>query len=215
MVLHGEFLFIGKIANYHYLCKKNNTMNTDSIKSLFPAFKNPVLFDFLQEKATIIHLDKNELLVKYQDLNKQLFFVLEGSLIRNLITSRGEEKTIMFHTERFNEFFKSYDSVFLYKNTDYQVKANENSILLSVDFVSLYKVISSDLEYLNYYTHKTEELLMSIELFRNFQLTLTSEEYLKWLYTHYPFLFQRFSSQSIANFMGITNVWLSKLKAKL
>lgn len=169
----------------------------------------------LESKCDILTLDKNEPLIAFQSNNRKIYFIAQGSFIRNIITSRGEEKTVMFHTESFCEFFKSYDSVYFHKKTNYEIKANEKSVVVSVDFDFLFQQIQNDIKLLQFYIHETEKLFVNIDLFRNFQLGLTSEEYLKWLYENYPFIFQRFASQNIASFMGITNVWLSNLKAKL
>lgn len=169
----------------------------------------------IEKSCSILTLDKGEQIIKYQATKKNIFFIVSGSFIRNIITSRGEEKTIMFHTESFCEFFKSYDTIYFHKKTDYEIKANEKSIVLAFDFDFLFQQVQNDIHLLRYYTYKTEELLATIDLFRNFQLGLTSEEYLQWLSENYSFLFKRFPAQNIASFMGITPVWLSKLKAKL
>jgi hypothetical protein len=184
------------------------------IKKL-PQIDNSDFFRQLSHKAEILTLCKNESLIAFQSNNRKIFFIAEGSFVRNIITSGGEEKTVMFHTESFCEFFKSYDTVYFHKKTDYQIKANEKSVVIAIDFDFLFYQIQNDLKLLQFYTHETEKLLLHIDRFRNFQLGLTSEEYLIWLYENYMFLFQRFASQNIASFMGITNVWLSNLKAKI
>ncbi|MCO5231024.1 MAG: hypothetical protein M9958_07690 [Chitinophagales bacterium] len=180
-----------------------------------PINDNQEFIHHLKDNCSILSLDKNEPLIAFQSNNRKIYFIVEGSFIRNIITSRGEEKTIMFHTESFCEFFKSYDTVYFHKATDYEIKANEKSVVIAVDFDFLYLKIQNDIHLLQFYIRETEKLLVNIDLFRNFQLSLTSEEYLKWLYDNYPFIFQRFASQNIASFMGITNVWLSNLKAKI
>lgn len=176
---------------------------------------NKGILQNLEKNCSVIVINKGEQIIKFQADNKKIFFIVSGSFIRNIITSRGEEKTIMFHTEGFSEFFKSYDTIYFHQKTEYEVKANEKSIVLAFDFDFLYQQIQNDISVLRYYTSKTEALLATIDLFRNFQLGLTSEEYLRWLYENYGFLFQRFPAQNIASFMGITPVWLSKLKAKI
>lgn len=191
--------------------------DSDIYRQLFerlPAFQNQDLMNFIQENGNIISLKKNETLVRYQEKNKKLYILVQGSFLHNLITPQGEEKTIMFHTEDFVSFFKSYDAVFLHKKTDYTLKANENSKVIALPFEALEKLISSDLEYLNFYTQETEKLLIITQQFNNFRLALTTEEYLQWLYNEHRFLFKRFSAQNIANFIGITPIWLSKLKRR-
>ncbi|MCL1667106.1 cyclic nucleotide-binding domain-containing protein [Elizabethkingia ursingii] len=169
----------------------------------------------LSDKCDVHVLNKNESLIAFQSNNRKIYFIAEGSFVRNIITSKGEEKTVMFHTDSFCEFFKSYDTIYFHQKTAYEIIANEKSVVLAVDYDFLMQEMQNNIKFLQFYIHKTEELFLAIDLFRNFQLGLTSEEYLKWLYENYSFLLQRFPAQNIASFMGITNVWLSNLKSKI
>ncbi|KRT17842.1 hypothetical protein ASU31_00665 [Pedobacter ginsenosidimutans] len=170
--------------------------------------------DFIMA-TRVLHLRKNQKLVEYQNQSSAMSFIFKGSLVRKIINPRGEKRTIMFHTDGFHEFIKSYDSIYFHNHTDYEVIANEPTTIVSFDYLKIMEIVRSDLRLLNYFTEKTEELLMTLDLFRNYHLSLTSEEYLRWLYRNYNFIFLKFPSKEIASFMGITPVWLSKLKAKL
>ena len=139
----------------------------------------------LKSKCDILALDKNEPLIAFQSDNRKIYFIVQGSFVRSIITSRGEEKTVMFHTESFCEFFKSYDTIYFHKKTNYEIKANEKSVVIAVDYDFLFQQIQNDIKSLQFYTKETEKLFVTIDLFRNFQLGLTSEEYLKWLYENY------------------------------
>lgn len=187
----------------------------NTLRQKFPVADNDPFLKELEQRCTVIDIKKNEPLVTHQADNRKMFFIVSGSLIRNIISSGGDEKTVMFHTESFHEFVKSYDTIYFHEKTNYEIKANEKSIVIAFDYDFLYQRVKLNLELLVYFTERTEQLFTTLDLFRNFQLALTSEEYLVWLYQHYNFLFQRFSAQNIASFMGISPVWLSKLKAKL
>lgn len=194
----------------------NDFIYYNILKTKLPSIDNDEVISLIENNSKVIRIKKNDKLIKFQERNKKIYFIVEGSFIRNLITSRGETKTIMFHTETFQEFFKSYDTIYLHRKTDYELIANENSVIIEFDYLFLYsEIIIKNKELTLFFIEKTEERLLHLDNFRNFQLGLTSEEYLKWLYENYPFIFQRFTSQNIASFMGITNVWLSNLKAKL
>lgn len=185
------------------------------LRNKFPVKDDHPFLAELEQKCSVLKLEKNELLIRYNADNKKMFFIVSGSFIRSIITSRGEDRTVMFHTEDFLEFVKAYDTVYFHEKTNYEIKANERSVVIAFDYDFMFQAVSKQLDLLQYFTFKTEELLKTIDLFRNFQLGLTSDEYLSWLYENYSFLFQRFPAQNIASFMGITPVWLSKLKAKL
>ena len=59
------------------------------------------------------------------------------------------------------------------------------------------------------------QYLSVLNQFQNHLLGLSSEELLKWLLKNYQPIFQRFRSKDIANFMGVTPIWLSNLKRKI
>ncbi len=191
----------------------NKAIYFSVLRNHFPDTDNALL-DELENNCRLLVIDKGETIIKYQAHTKMLFYIVSGSFLRNIVTSRGEVKTVMFHTESFNEFFKSYDTIYFHNKTDYEVKANEKSVLLAFDFDFFFDIIKKDTALLLFYTAKTESLFANLDLFHNFQLGLTSEEYLQWLHENHRFLFHRFPAQHIASFMGITPVWLSKLKAK-
>jgi hypothetical protein len=168
-----------------------------------------------EARCELMILERNELLVRFQSSARKMYFLLSGSLIRNIMTSKGKEKTVLFHTESFLDILKCHDAVHLNITTVYEIIANERSVVVAIDYDFLLQNSLNDLTLAGFYLKKTEEALLMLNLFRNFHLGLTSEEYLKWLHENHAFLFQRFPAQNIASFMGITNVWLSKLKSKM
>ena len=187
----------------------------EKLIGLLPKFENKEFYDILSQCTEIEVVEKGHCLINFQSSAKKLFMIIEGAMITDFVGSNGEKRTIMFHTEQFCPFFKSYDVFFQHKHSCYEVRATEHTVVAVIDFEYFYQYILQDIEVLRFYTHATEQLFLITEQLRNNQLTLTSEEYLEWLYEHFAFLFGRFPVQNIASFMGITPVWLSKLKAKL
>ncbi len=192
-----------------------NHSHFKTLRLKFPVADNDPFLEEFEQRCAVIEIKKNETLITHQADNRKMFFIVSGSFIRNIISSRGEEKTVKFHTDGFHEFVQAYDTIYFHEKTNYEIKANEKSTVIAFDYDFLYQRVKLNLELLVYFTERTEQLFTTLDLFRNFQLALTSEEYLAWLYRHYNFLFQRFPAQNIASFMGISPVWLSKLKAKL
>ena len=193
-------------------------MTTDEIKEQLrqrlTAFRGEEFCEMMMSKSCLVEVAKGEKVNDFQSKNKRLFYILQGSVMTNYVTDNNETRTIMFHTEKFLPFFKSYDTFFLKEHTHYEMIANEPTMMLSIDFEPFYQYVLNDLVLLQYYTHQTEELFMYTELFRNNQMGLDAKGYMEWLYEHFRFLFQRFPAQAIASFMGITPSWLSRLKAQ-
>ncbi len=85
------------------------------LRNKFPVNDDDPFLVALEKKCTVLKLEKNELLIRYHADHKKMFFIVSGSFIRSIITSRGEEKTVMFHTEDFLEFVKAYDTVYFHE----------------------------------------------------------------------------------------------------
>jgi len=168
----------------------------------------------LEARCDFTLLDKHAALTHHSAKGGRIYFLIQGSLIRNIVTSKGRLKTVMFHTESFMDFFKDCGFGLAHAEIRSEIVANEKSVVLSVDFDFLNNYLKTDLKLLEFYNQKTEKTLNELDLLRNFQLGLTSKEYLCYLQSNYGFLFLRFPAQHIASFMGITNVWLSKLMSQ-
>jgi signal-transduction protein with cAMP-binding, CBS, and nucleotidyltransferase domain len=186
------------------------------LKEILPEhLKTEENFATLMANSRLRKLRKKEVLVYNGSLNRNVFLILKGSFIRLLIKPCGEEKTVMFHTENFYNFMICTDSFYHNKETTYELIANENSIImeLSYDFVQESK--ETNFVALQFYTSYLDKLFANIELFHNKKSALKAENFLVWFHESYPDIFNRFSGKDIANFIGITPVWLSNLKRKL
>ena len=180
-------------------------------------YKQDITLDFLNEigkVAQYLEISKGEILFSDKDPQKT-FLIISGSLVQLVITPEGEEKAIMFHTESFLPFSGSIFFGKAESSVHYFVRANEDikTVVIPYSFV---------IEALNKYPFFAQKIHLNTLLYiqtlnqlQNHSIGLTSQAFLEWLLEHYSFLFQRFQSKDIANFMGITPTWLSRLKQKV
>jgi hypothetical protein len=180
-----------------------------------PPATSPSLKKVLIENVNIMEFKKGDTVIDDFFNNMKAYYILKGSCVRYIITSKGDEKAIMFHTEDFmpilgNVYINSENSV-----VSYLVKANEKTEIAALDLSLVFKWGTADIAYVQF-TGKNAIKYFSIQnQLQNHLTGLTSKEFLVWLIKNYGFIFQRFTSQDIANFMGITPVWLSTLKSEL
>jgi hypothetical protein len=176
---------------------------------------SPSLKKILTESINVTEFKKGDTVVDEFFNNTKAYYILKGSCVRYIITSKGDEKAIMFHTEDFmpilgNAYINSENSV-----VSYLIRANERTEIAALDLSLVFKWGVVDTAYVQF-TGKNAIKYFSIQnQLQNHLTGLTSEEFLVWLIKNYGFIFQRFTSKDIANFMGITPVWLSTLKNKL
>lgn len=180
-----------------------------------PSDINPLYIDDLYQSVTVISLVKGETFIYEKEKKQKIYYILKGSCVRFIINPAGEERAVMFHTENFmsmvgNMYIDSSDSV-----VTYLLKANEDMLVLELDSSFGLKWIDRDHAFARYIFQTSIQYLSTINQIQNHLLGLSSEDFLRWLLKKYGFIFQRFRSMDIANFMGVTPIWLSNLKRKI
>ncbi|MDR1414302.1 MAG: hypothetical protein LBI96_00695 [Odoribacteraceae bacterium] len=189
--------------------------DVEKLSLQLPPDITPALKKTLIERATILEFKKGDTIIDESFSNTKAYHILKGSCVRYIITSRGDEKAIMFHTEDFmpvlgNAYINSDHSI-----VSYLVKANEKTTIAALDLSLFFKWGITDAAYARFAGKNAIRYISIQNQFQNHLTGLASAEFLAWLMKRHPFIFHRFASKDIANFMGITPVWLSTLKSRL
>ena len=187
----------------------------DAFIQRLPAGISPVFLDDLKQQVNQITLNKEEVIACEHMRNNRVYYILKGSCIRYIINPNGEERAVMFHTESFmpmvgNMYIASSGSI-----VSYSLRTNEKTALLSLNRSFGNEWIKKDAVFAEFIYQNAIEYLSALNQFQNHLLGLTSEDLLKWLLSNHKQIFQRFRAKDIANFMGVTPVWLSNLKRKI
>lgn len=173
------------------------------------------ILEDIMNNADIHSLQKGEKLVSYGQLKRNIYIILNGSIIRNITTKQGTTQTVMFHTSDFLPIVTSIDSYLLKSTTEYDIVANEHTTVMEVNFNTFNDLIVQNHSLAIFCTNYMIKKYYITEVFRNNLISKTPKQFLEFLYSDYPFFFQRFSAFNIANFMGITPEWFSKVKKEL
>ena len=104
----------------------------EKLIGLLPKFENKEFYDILSQCTEIEVVEKGHCLINFQSSAKKLFMIIEGAVITDFVGSNGEKRTIMFHTEQFCPFFKSYDVFFQHKHSCYEVRATEHTVVAAI-----------------------------------------------------------------------------------
>ncbi len=176
---------------------------------------SPELWTQLQEFGKIRHIKKNEYILKAGEVCRHGYFVNSGSLVQTFVNQNGKEIVQGFYIDNTYAFLSSVGSYFSEQESDFQIKAIENCEIIEFS--------KSQLEYLNnnfqefgIFFHKvTANSFENLYMFSAMRLSLNAEEFLLFLYNQHPIYMQRIPDKYIAQFMGVSKEWLSKLKKKV
>ena len=169
----------------------------------------------LLEKHKIITVNKNEILVRFNSLSRDYYFILKGSFVSSQISESGAQKSIWFHFDEFFEFMGCPDSLFMDEPTKYQLKAMEDSMVLKLSKPVVDHWVKHNSYFNQLYLQNFVNDFVTIYEARSCLLTFTSLEFLKYTQEKFPYLLEKLPSYHIADFMGISPEWYSKLKKKL
>lgn len=157
---------------------------------------------------------KDEILVHPGDICKTGYLIVKGGLILSYINQNdNEEKVVNFFLPSVQAYCTVWDSYFTGNKSQGKLFSITNTTVLCVNKSDLENKVTTDPEILNYYLHKLNETLILENNLRIKLITSTSEQFYQFLMTEYPDIIQNIPNKYIAQFMGISREWLSKIKS--
>lgn len=175
----------------------------------------PELWAQLQEFGKIRHLKKNEYLLKAGEVCQFGYFINSGSLIKTFLNQNGKEIVQGFYIDKDYAFLSEVTSYFSKEPSDFQIKAIENCELIEFSESQLEYLANNFQEFALFYHKITARSYQDLYMFSAMRLSLSAEEFLVFLYNQHPIYMQRIPDKYIAQFMGVSKEWLSKLKKKI
>lgn len=171
--------------------------------------------NMLSEIGTVKQVKSQETVVYYQETVNTLYVVLQGGLVLlHVNPNSGKERAINFFIPGYHPIATVSESYVYGTPSKYQLKAFTNTKLIALNKQSVERYLHEKGNYETFLNYGIRSLIDKNEL-RAMLISLTSEEMLKHLYKQSPQVLQNVPSKYIADFLGITPQWLSKLKHKL
>ncbi len=157
----------------------------------------------------------HKMLIGYGERANSLFLVKSGGLVLNHIHEQtGKERAINFFIPEFHPIATISHSYVLEEPSKYTLKAFTKSTLIEVTKSNLNRALQDSNFANGFQEYGVKSLIDKNELRANL-ISLTSLEMLKHLSESYPMILRDVPSKFIADFLGVTPQWLSKLKHKL
>ena len=175
-----------------------------------------VKIETIISKGKLLHIKNQSLLIKPNTVCDKAYFVLKGGFVCRYINEEFEiEKTINFYLEDFHPFMSCVDSYFSETKTQCELRAIANSEVIELDKKDIDIIISQDIDLFQFYHSLVAQALQEENDFKLKIISYSSERLYSYLITHCPKIIQQVPSKYIAEFMGISSEWLSKLKHRI
>lgn len=169
-------------------------------------------WDSLEQRLTIQHLRKGDILTRNGEVCKQVSFINKG-LLRMFYLVEGKEISTGFVPE--NNYLAQYDSFLTRQPSTGNIDALEDCELINLSYDNM-QMLYNDKPVFQIFGRKIAEMLfIMISSQTNSLLTLSPEERYKNLLENQPFIIQRVPQYMIASYIGITPEHLSRLRRKM
>jgi hypothetical protein len=164
----------------------------------------------------IIDVKNQSILIKPDTISDKMYFVLKGGFVCRFIDIELEiERTINFYLEDFHPFMGCVDGYFSGTKTMCEMRAIAPSEVLEFNKKDIDDLICQDIELLTFYNSLITKALQEENDFKLKIISYSSERLYSYLIEHCPKVIELVPSRFVAEFMGISSEWLSKLKHRI
>ena len=168
------------------------------------------LFQYGQRRNIKAH----ETLAHIGETSNSTNFVLSGGFLLRFYNEDSEVlRTISFHLPTHRPFVTQGDSFFSRKASHYEIKAFQNSDIL-VFTRGVIEQMTQEPFIAEFYNKMIIDAFHYENEFKSRLLTYNSKAFYQYLGKEFPEILQTVPSKYIAEFIGISPEWLSKLRQK-
>ena len=145
----------------------------------------------------------------------QLYFVVSGGFVCRYFNENLEiPKTINFYLDDLHPFMACVDSYFSQQPTACELRAVRDSIVLSMSKKNLDALMQSNPVLQGFYDTLVIQALVEENELKLKIISHNAEQLYQYLLDELPAVIQKVPSKYIAEFMGISAEWLSKVKRR-
>ncbi|WP_337045258.1 Crp/Fnr family transcriptional regulator [Emticicia sp. 17c] len=173
-----------------------------------------ILLQLIQHIKSIT-LKPNQLLLKAGQINTHLYYVLAGGFVCRFVSGDGEVKrTINFYLNELHPVMACIDSYFSQTKTQCELKAIAKSTVLAIPKTELDKILNLDDKFKTLYDNLLTRALIEENDLKLKIISSKPDELYQYILREFAVVVQKVPSKYIAELMGISAEWLSKLKSK-
>ena len=171
--------------------------------------------DIIRNISVPQNIKTNKVLIDYGNKCTDIYFILKGGFVMQVLKDDGSEKTINFFLDSFQPFMTIPQSYFKDIPSDCKILAIRNSDVISFSKKDLLQAVENSPTIKDFYQSQIIIAFLSELDFRTKLLSYSPKRMYELLISDYQEVIKNVSSRHIANFIGISPEWLSNLKRTL
>ena len=160
-----------------------------------------------------ITVKPSERIVNIGERCDKAFLILQGGFVCQNYNEEGDRlRTINFHLKTFHPIMTVIHSFYSDAVSDCQLRAIKRSEVVSVQKGTLEKHLEHDAPLREAYVNETIYALLAINEFHTKLITLDTKAMYRYLSTHCREVVRQIPAKYIAEFMGVSAEWLSRIR---
>ena len=173
----------------------------------------PETLDFLIAHTQTRQIKNNSVLLPAGKICDSAYFVVEGGFVcRYMDEEREIGKTINFYLQDIHPFMACIDSFFTQTPTQCELRAISDSVVVQIRKKDLDTLLAKEAVLQQFYQEMVVTALREENDLKLKIIAYSSEQLYKYIMDTFPSVIQQVPSKFIAELMGISPEWLSKLK---
>lgn len=169
----------------------------------------------LESQIQVLQVKSNTVLLAPGKVCSQVYFVVSGGFVCRYFNENLEiPKTINFYLDDLHPFMACVDSYFTQQPGDCELRAIKDSVVLAMSKKHLDALLVAEPSLDQFYNSLVIQALVEENELKLKIISHTAEQLYQYLLDELPAVIQKVPSKYIAEFMGISAEWLSKLKSK-
>ena len=169
----------------------------------------------IADKIEVRRVKSNTILLMPGNTCTHVYFVVSGGFVCRYFNENLEiPKTINFYLDDLHPFMACVDSYFSQQPTACELRAVRDSVVLSMSKKNLDAMIQSNPVLQGFYDTLVIQALVEENELKLKIISHNAEQLYQYLLDELPTVIQKVPSKYIAEFMGISAEWLSKVKRR-
>jgi CRP-like cAMP-binding protein len=193
---------------------KTKTSKEKKLAAFFSSYNlSPNSINKLLEVAKVVTVKNRTKLVEVGEISQYVYFIVEGGFVaRSFYFDNQKKSTTNFFLNDYFPFMGCLDSFFTGTKTKTELIAIKNSTLLAFHKSELDKILAENHDILLFYLQMTTEVLRNESELKVVLISSSKKDIYEYLIEKCNPVIKNVPAKYIAEFMGITAEWFSKMK---